>query len=637
MANVDVILSKADSFARGYATEARRVLEQAVTASSGRMTLNTPQIGEPGEIPDYELGFAIPKFNSSYNVPAFDGDDPDYEDVHAIGDVAYPAPVVLDFDGLFEQPKPDTGLIGSFNKPPPELDVQGLADEMDTIKRPVLSDIDQPLLSEVTVGDAPSVDLPEFNQTVVLKPVADPDNLKHEFETAYDRVLPVMRGFISDTVSEWYQRYAPGLQTSLAQLSAKIDADMVSGRALSNEFETALFNRARSRAEQEGDRVQAELERGVSRRGFGLPPGALNAGRVQVQQSTSASIAQQAMELAIERAKMEMQHVQFVMSLSHSLNQGLINSALQYATTLSAVNNQALQYATQVATQVAATYDRVLANARLNIDILNAQARVYETELKAALAVYESFRLELETAKLTLAIDDQKITVYTAQLDAQTTKIEQYIAVLNSIGKKAELEKLKAELYGEEVNAYLANLKGIETETRIYTASLDGDKALLGAELSRFDVYAKQVDVAKDKQALKIQQMKLLTDVNNNKTDIYKTQIQRYLAELKTSGEVFDSELKTHQQQLKTVTTEMLVKREVYKSEFDAIVARGQANRDQLMADVTRLKATADIFLGQLEIQTSTGVAAGQVFGQMAQAMLNSQNTMVSEVTQKSE
>jgi hypothetical protein len=635
MAEVDAILSRATQLADRFAKDADRVLSGAVTIASGGVTLIPPNIGEIGDFPDLELNFNIPVFNDSYHAPALNVDKPNYEDVHAIGDAQYPSPIALDFNGLFKQQKPDTGRIGSFNKQAPDLDIDGLSTEINSIPRPTVSDIDEPLLSEVTVGTAPSVDIPEFSPTVTLQTVADPVDLNAEYESAYDRTLPVMQGFIVDTVNEWYACYAPDLKNGLARLATKIEEGVASGRALTDEFETALFNRARTRAEDEGDRSHDELVRNVSKRGFDLPPAILNAGRVQIQQATSRNIAEQAMALAIERAKMEIQHVQFSMSLSQNYHQALINSALQYASTLSDVNNQALEYARQVAANVGKLYELTLANVRLNIDILNAQARVYETELKAAFAVYEEFRLELETAKLAIDIDSQKVQLYTARLDGQTTKIQQYIAILDSIDKRAGLEKLKAELYGEEVKAYLANLSSIESETRIYTATLTGDEALLQAELSKFDVYAKEVEVAKDKQQLKIARMKLLTDVNNNKTDIYKAELERYKTEVGASTKEFEGGVKAHGAQLDSVKTEILAKSEVYKADYNAIVAKSQAARDQLIADLEIQKANAEAFLSRIDIQTKTGIEAGNVYGGMARAMLDSQNTMVSLVEQK--
>ena len=606
-----------------------------MTVASSSITLIPPEIGEVGDFPDLVLDFDVPAFNGTYNAPALDVDQPNYEDVHAIGEADYPSPIVLNFGGLFEQQKPDTGRIGTFTKEAPDLDIDGLSIEINAIPRPTVSDIDEPTLSEITVGTAPSVDLPEFSPTVVLEQVGDPDDLKAEFTNAYDQALPIMQGFIVDTVNEWYACYAPDLKAGLARLAAKIEEGVQSGHALTEEFETALYNRARTRAEDEGDRNQEEIARNVSKRGFGLPPGILNAGRVQIQQATSRNIAEQAMALAIERAKMEIQHVQYSMSLSQTYHQALINSALQYASTLSDVNNTALEYARQVAGNVAKSYELILANARLNIDILNAQARVYETELKAALAVYEEFRLELETAKLAIDIDSQKVSLYTARLDGQTTKIQQYIAILDSIDKRAELEKLKAELYGEEVKAYLANLSSIESETRIYTASLNGDKALLDAELAKFDVYAKEVDVAKDKQQLKIARMKLLTDVNNNKTDIYKADLDRYKTEVVASTREFEGDIGAHKAQLESIKAEIAGKSATYKADYDAIIAKSKAARDQLAGQVAIQRANADAFIKRVDIATQTGVQAGDVYGGMARAMLDSQNTMVSLVEQK--
>jgi hypothetical protein len=635
MADIDEILTRAVTNGNRFAEDADRAVGAAISATNGGITLRPPQIGEPGEIPEIDLEFEIPIFTGTYEAPANNVVRPSFEEIHNIKDTRYPSRPNISTDLLFLQRAPSTSAIGTFNRDAPTVDIEGLQDDIDGFQKPDLQAIEDPVLTGVELRTVPSVDLPEFQQSVVLTQPGAIGDVTGAFKQGYDDILPGMQGFIDDRINQWYLEYAPDLKQCITVLTTKLKGDIENGTGISADFETNLYNRARSQARLEGVRVQQELEKGTARRGFSLPSGTLSAGRVQIHQREADAIARQAGEIAIERARMEIQHTQFAMGLLQSYTTAMTNSALQYAGIVVGINNQSLEYARELARTLVQIQDSNLANAKLNIDILNAESRIYETELKAALSIYEQYKIELETAKLTLDIDDQKIDIFTKRIDSQTVKISQYVALLDSVAKKAAIEKLKTELFGEELKVYLANLSGVETELNIYEAQLRGDDSKLKGQLAKLDVYNKDVEIANQQQQLKIEQIKLTASLNNNRATIYNADIQEFQSRLKAASTTFDSDIKGHQEELKTVVTDLAVKREVFKSQFDAIIARGKTNRDQLSSDVERLKATAGIFLTRMQAQAQTGIAAAEVFAGMARAQMDSQNVMVSEITQQ--
>ncbi|MCK5919402.1 MAG: hypothetical protein KAG66_00570, partial [Methylococcales bacterium] len=514
----------------------------------------------------------------------------------------------------------------------PDLNIDEIANAIDAVPIPTLKEHEAPTLSEIEIGEAPEVTLPEFNPSVTFTPIEDPPDLCDKFQHQYDTALPAIQGFIDDTVNGWMTEYAPNLRHNMSLLQDKLELGMQSGHALSDEFETALYTRARTRADDERERVQTEIESGAAKRGFTLPPGVVNAGRVAAHQNAADNIAAQAMELAIERAKMEVQHVQFSMQLANGVHQMLISSALQYAQTMVTVNGQAIEYATQAATLLATAHELLLKKAEIDIAILSAEARVYETELKAALAVYERFRLELETAKMQTEVDLAQVTLYSKAMDAETVKVQQYVAILDGIGKRAELEKLKVDIYGEQVKSYVATLSGVKAETDIYVASLKGDESKLRAELAKVDVYAKQVDAAATQERTNIERMRAVSATNQVKADQYKAQLAGYQSEVQAEAQSFRAETDSHSARMSTVVAQIQSQRDVYKSEYDAVIAGLEVEKVNLETEIFNKKTQLEIYLSKTKLKTDTNVAVGQIYSGMASAALSSQNTMVSKI-----
>ncbi len=638
MATVEVIIDKAGSVAERLSGQADDLLRSAVSAASASITLNPVTVGDPGEATEQDLSFTIPEPTAQYNAPGNSSEKPVYDTLTTVSeDIEYPEldPPLL--DELFNYNAPSFANLGSFNKQAPNLDTQGIEDAIDAVPVPTLTDIEEPKLSDVEVGAVPDVTLPEFAPTVTIGELAPPPDLCEKFRTQYDAALPQMRSLIDDTMAQWNAEYAPELPDSMARLEARLEEGVMTGKALSEEFEVALYERARTRAESERERMENELTDGVAKRGFSLPPGIVNAGRSRLHQATADNISAQAIELAIERAKMEIAHTEFAMQLSQGVNQMLISAAMQYAQHMLSANQQAIDFARQAAQSSAQAYELLIRKASLNIDVLKAQAMVYETELKAALSVYEQFRMTLETAKLQTDIDLAQVTLFTRKIEAQSTKIAQYAAMLDGVKTRAELEKIKAELYGEEVRAYVAMLSGVQAEVQVYSAALQGDESKMRGELAKVDIFAKEVEAVKIQESVKVERIRAAISSNQNKVSQYQASIQAYQVEVAAEVQRFRAENMTTELALKTVQTEMEVKRDVYAAEYEAISSRADIMSKQAEADIESRRTAKDLFLSRTELLADTNKSVGLIYGNMASSALSSHNTMVSRVLSTSE
>lgn len=633
MSSVDQIINNNISKANELTAQAQDLLNSASTYASGFINLNWQDLKYNAILEEPTYSTDLPTFDDYYNAPTLTADKPVFKDLYVPLAPEYPDAITIDTSGLFLQSAPAYD-INAFDKVAPDIDTDSLGSEIDAVERPNVQSIDAPVAEQITISDVPNVVLPTFDKEFNQTAVGTPDDYAARYKAEYESALPEMRDFIDNNMQTWIDRYSPEYDVSMAQLEAKLAADMESGRALSDEFETALYNRARTRVENERKRSEIELTKGLSKRGFSLPNGALAAGRRNLHQSTADNIAQQATELAIERAKMEIQHVQFVMSMSQGIRQMMINASLQYAQTLSTVNGQAIEHSKQIAVFVAEVYNQLLKKAQLDIDVYRIEGEIYEVRLKSALAQLDEIKLEIEVARLKKDIEKIDVDIFSQRINAENTKIQQYLAILEGIDKKAKLEKLKVELFGEEARAYVAYIQGKEAEYKVYTAALSGDESKLKGELAKVDLYSKQVDAEASKQKVEIARMETTNSYNKNLVEQYESELSGFRAEIGAESARFGGSVDGFKAALQGYTADNEVKLNTYKIKYDK-------KRLELQGATTQLENNSRIsiengrnFMDSVKIKANTAITAGNALGATAASALSSLNTMSSQSQQ---
>jgi hypothetical protein len=248
------------------------------------------------------------------------------------------------------------------------------------------------------------------------------------------------------------------------------------------------------------------------------------------------------------------------------------------------------------------------------------------------LAVYEKFRLELETAKMRTDVDLAQVSIFSERIKAENMKISRFIAILDSIAKRGDLEKLKTEIYGEQVRAYVASLSRVQAETGVYTAAMRGDEYRMRGELAKVDVFAKETSAAVQQEQLKIERVKAITSTNAGKADQYRAEIARYQTDVQAESTRYSGDLAKHKAELDTEVAEITAKREVYLAEYQALVGKADIIKHQAQADIERVRVLADLFTTRTKLATEAGISVGGLYAKMAAATLSSQNTMVSKI-----
>jgi len=632
MSLVESIIQDAQTMSTNLVMSASNALDAAAGAAN---TDASSRFGLPDFI--FANNVAPPEYDKSFTPFALDGVDtlvvpvpPNFKELSNLPEITMPTPVNLSGLSFSSSSPPNTNLP---NAPAaPVVNASEIANEAASVSRPNITTHEAPVLKAVDVPVAPKVTLPTFDAGFTPSSVgAAPDEASAILEE-YKSAAPEMQNFINEQLSQWFSQYAPGFQAHQAELQAKISEGMQSGKALSDSFEKALYNRARGRASKELLRVDDEVAKGVSKRGFTLPPAALYSGRIRARQAVADNIATQATEIAIERAKLELQHVQFSMQTGQAVQQMLLDAAMQQSAVVAQINNQALSRAKEIGASLVRAYEFEFKRVTNEIEVFRAEAAVYKTRVSASLAQLEEYKTELEGARLQQELSKSEVDLYRAQVGAETIKLQQYATYLDSIYKKADLEKLKVAVFGEEVKAYSAKVRGKHSEVEVYKASIAGDTARVHQEVAKVDAYGKIVSAELAKQKVEIDRVKADLEANRMLQERYASEVQQY----RTMQEVNQSKARIRMDQHKLDVGSKVeankAKVLTYQAKLDKVKMDFNVADSIYKAKTATNLQRANINLEHIKILADTTFKIGEVYGKMAAAALSSQNSMASQV-----
>lgn len=631
--SVESIIANAESSAKEFSASATTALDKASQVAQTNSQPAHKDLGftDTSELPKFN--FSLPNAPNDYVKPDFQGNNLEFLPLNAVEKPIFPTPVTINTAGLFNQQAP--AYTEKTAPTTPQTDIASISSEINAINKPNIHNPETPKAIAVKVPSAPQVNLPTFSASLGDTSMGNAPDINTKFLNQYKNSRPEIQAWVDGQLEKWMGQYAPTLKSDLATLQAKLNQDMVTGNALSPEFEASLYNRARSKIANEVNRVKHEIEKGMSKRGFALPPAALSAGLVNASQSASNNIAQQATEIAIERAKMEVQHVQFVMSLSNTIQQSLLANGMTYLSSIADTNRQCIELSKQVAVNLNDMYNNRFKLSTLTIEVFNAEINTYEVQLKSALSVVEEYKIQIEAAKLTKDIEKTDIALYQSRIDSENTKIKQYLALLDATSKKAEIEKAKIEVFGEEVKAYVAGIQGEETKFKVYNAAIQGDTAKMNAELSKLEVYEKEIEAEATKSKVSIANNEAIISQNKNKAFYNEYFIDKYKADVEAEKSKYLADIDSYKARMSAVSENNKMQQEYFQAQYSKAALSLSYEKERYEGSIKQAIENTRLNIEQMKIQAETGIQVGRVYGTMAGAALSSQNTMTSLTKQQ--
>lgn len=609
----DALISNAQSYAQGF------------TVFSPRTLYFSPTPSNPVDIDADDPGV----FNDGFQPPTSRPSKPSYSTFYKPSLPQFDqAPEALDTSELFQFDRPVYD-IAAFDKSAPDLDTDFEVPDM-----PELVEYDDPQTSDLSLRETPQVEAPRFDHSVQIVDPGDAPEMVAQYQAELTSSLPVFRDWVETHTDAWLTKMAPEYYTAMAQLESKIAEGYQGNTAMPDSVEQQLFDRAVSRSEDEKSRLNREAADAFGKRGYRVPPVTLFNVMAANNQVVAKNASDAAREVAIERARLEHQHVQFVMQISTTIRDGLRNQVVQYAQMLLSLNGQAIGHAKQIADLMAGAYRMKLDHANFALDHLRTLATIFETEMKSAMADIEIFRLEMEAAKTRKDAELVDVSVWEKKIDAQNTRINRYLARLKAVAEKANIEKLKILQFGEEVKAYAAHVNAKEAEYGVYRAAIDGDQNLVAAHAATVSAYAAKVQATRTAQDGEIAHSNAVSNYNKNLTEVYRAELGAYETDVRAEGTRVGTNAEVH----KVALTR-------YRERLDAQLAalRLQYEEDRLIlaaekakvdADVKTAVAQSELHNERIKLRANTAMAGAESFGVMASSAVSAQNTMVNLVNE---
>lgn len=607
------LISAAQSAANGFVTITPRELNFSATPIEGVDDIDQPE--------DFADGFTKPSGKPT---------SPDIVALHL--------PEIPVFDAAPDAL--DTSDFFQFDRP--VFDVAGLTASRPTIDTdvafptaPTLREYAEPETTQLDLRDTPTATPPAFDSAQVnIRRAGDVPDAVTSYQSRLNDVVPQLRDWVNTYADSWITQYAPEYHTAMATLEAKIAAGFDGNTALPDDVEQQIYDRGVSRAEDERVRLDMEASETFARRGYSLPPPALAAQLARNREMVARASAGVARDVAIQRAELEHQHVQFVMQVSASMRDALRGQVLSYAGLLVNINGQALQDSQVVATLTNEAYRLMMERTRVDLDHLRTLAGIYETQLKSAMADLEIFKVEMEAAKLKKDTELADVAVWEKKIDAQNTRINLYLAELRGVVEKIGVEKVKVDLFGEEVRAYTAQVQGKTAEFNAYRAAIEGDQARVQAHAEEVRAYGISVDAKRTKVQAESAVTEAGAQYNRNLIDVFRADLDSWTKELDSEDKRFSSAAEAYRTRLERYKVLIDSHLNIQRTQYDADRLDLQALTSKLDADVKTLLAQAQLFQDRLRLSAQTAMSGASAFGDMAASAVSAQNTMVNLVNE---
>ncbi len=481
-----------------------------------------------------------------------------------------------------------------------------------------------PGVSTITVPSIPTFNIPEIPALENVTIPAPPEYSVEEFEG----VMPVDDLTVPALSFNWGEsEYSSGLKTKLGD--TLYDSLVAGGSGLDEETEQAIYDRAKSRQEEENQLLFDTISNQMEEKGFPLPHGHLSSAILEAENKILRSREDLNKDILVQQSDLAQKNTHFVISEAVKLEGVLIGYHNE-------VQRRSQDSAKFVVTTAQQLYMLRLESYKAKLQAYSVLAQVYQTRIQGEIAKAEFYRSQIEGVKASVDVQRSLIDAYRAQIAGIAALVDVYRTQMEGANIQAGIDKTKMEGFLAEVQAYATRIQGEATKYEGYKAQITGEATKASMKHIDTQAYAARVSGAKTgidaniaAQTLKLQDTKI-------KTDVFNSYVQKYLADVQTS--VSAAEIKAKQQELDT---------NVFQAESGMHTAQLDAITKVYLGRVEEAKSKAGLSVKESEVAVQTLIqeyqltadnlkAIAQVAGQMASAAAASVNASLSASTNSS-
>lgn len=629
---VEAMITAAQGYAGDVTGGARNALDDA--ASMVRAVGYSIPNFEPVSLPDApatSTGLTAPTLaDVTLDLPAEPGSAPVFQDISAIEAGTLPqltaavptltlptAPAQI---AAFLQAAP--GITTSFSFPGPP----------DALMNPL---IEAPMLAERAAPTAPQVMLPVFGALAPVNDTQAPSNLQGQFSAAYAGAAQTTITMLDGQVDALLTKHNPRYHEQMGGIETQLATYLNGGTGLKPEVEDAIYSRAREKNDLEVARVRNAAYSEAASRGFTLPPGALLSAVARARQEAANNNLKAASDIVVMQAEMEQKNLQFALTTSASLRTAMLQASLSYHQNLISINGQALDYAKSILSAILETYNTAVKAFSLKLDSYKAEAVVYETRLKSAMAGIDLYQAELKALEILTTVDRAKVDVYRARIESLRAYADVYKSQIDAVLGRASLEKLKLDLFQSQVQAYSAQVQGKNAEWQGYSAAIGGQTAIAGLFKTQVDAFSAQLQGYRAGIDAKAEVVRAQAATNQARAGQYAATLSGYTAVVQARGEKARTQLENQRQEViafqvqsQVALANAQVQNEYYKSVSMVSIENAKLKLTGMIQGADSQRAFGQSI-------ASLGAASAGVYANLASAAMSGMNTLASRTLQE--
>ena len=498
--------------------------------------------------------------------------------------------------------------------------------------------------------EAPSINIPEnperFSETVPTKDfVLDLDKT---FPDAPDTTLPTVPTFIDLDIPSPLEISIPLFvgdlpdsaliavpdntfifledpysSSLLDEIKTELSSRLSNSTGLNPVVEQAIWDRARDR--ESTALLQAErtllIERSES--GFSRPTGAALAALEQVVQESQGKLIEVSREIMIKQAELEQENFKFSMQQAISLEDTLMREWNNFQQR----SFEVARYTQEVAIEI---YKARVSQYNIELEAYKASAVVFEAKIRAELSKVEIFKAEIDAQKLISDINEQAVDIYVAQISAIETSVEIYKTTVQAVAEELRAEALKIEVYKSDVQAYTALVAAKAEEYRGFSEEVKAE--LIKSEVfdSQVKSFVSRIQAYSTTKDLEIKQADLKIDVEKLKLDKYGLDLDSYIKQIQSDQLIAQTSVDLYKGELQAYLADVSYNISISDLDLKNSEAIIDQNKFELDSAIERIKIRANLIDAENKNRLQGMISAGSIYAQLGSSSLNAINVSAS-------
>lgn len=484
--------------------------------------------------------------------------------------------------------------------------------------------------NEIPVGSVskPTITDPVFDG---VRPndiyIPDADTIINLYEQEQQDHRNLLPAFARETAEAFVNQFVPEYNALRSKINTAI-VNYEGGTSVPENVENAIMARANDRAAQEFQKAMNTAADNIAKRGFTLPPGALQAVLTQSRAMMGDAIVRSSTEVATKNLELEQQNFQFMLKLGASLEEKILEVSTQYLALSIKMDEQAIASAKEIVATYIGVYNLQVLVYKALWEGYTSAVQVYKARIDANNSLVQMYDSEIKAELAKAEVNKARVSVLTAAADTNRAMAQAYSAQVQGLIAPLEINKAQAQVFEAQARGYAAEASAFESRWRAYGAQIEGAIAPIKAYEARAAGFTAQAQGYRATVDGYSAQVSAMAEANKAITSYNDGQIRLYTAQADAALKVLDKNIAQYSAESNVVVEQTKVELEYWRAKANLTFQEYNA---QLNTTFEYAREQMAVFLGQLNaaINAAQGLAqASNVAGNLAGSALQGLTAM---------